>query len=146
MIRGAILWHPHQFGELLAEGSSDVADLQSSIIAIFVIAGSDIDGHLAIVESLPETRPVFLRLALHLRFIVPPSSVHNVAGIECKIRPIFLKPIKEPVERILPSRLGIANVPIEDVRNTGESNFFSPTLRRRHKHAAEQKYNHCCEG
>ena len=95
-----------------------------------MIARSDINRHFSIVETFLETGPVFLRFLFHLRLVVPPASVHDVARVQGEIRALFLQAIKKPVERILPPRLGVADVPVEDIGDAGESNVLRPALRR----------------
>ena len=82
-----------------------------------MVAGGNINSHLAIIETLLETGPVFFRFLFYLRFVLPPASIHDVARIQGKVRAIFLKVIKKPVERFFPSRLGVTDVPVEDALN-----------------------------
>ena len=119
----AIFGHAHEFGELFPEGAGDVALFESAVVTIFVVSGGDVDFEVVVFESLVEAGPVFFGLLFYLFGIVPPTGVHDVPGIKIEIRAFFFKVFEEPIERVFPSRLGIADVPIKDVRNAGESNF-----------------------
>lgn len=119
----AIFGHAHEFGELFPEGAGDVALFESAVVTIFVVSGGDVDFEVVVFEALVEAGPVFFGLLSYLFGIVPPPCIHDIAGVEIEIRALFFEVFEEPIKRAFPSRLGIADVPIKDVRYAGESNF-----------------------
>ena len=133
----AIFGHAHEFGELFPEGAGDVALFESAVVTIFVVSGGDVDFEVVVSIALVEAGPVIFGLLSYLFGIVPPTGVHDVAGIEIEIRAFFFEVFEEPIKRVFPSRLGITDVPIKDVRNAGESNFFFLFLGLKRKAAEE---------
>ena len=119
----AIFGHAHEFGELFPEGAGDVALFESAVVTVFVISGGNIDFEVVVSIALVEAGPVFFGLLSYLFGIVPPPGVHDVPGIKIEIRSLSFEVFEKPIKRVFPSRLGIAVVPIKDVRNAGESNF-----------------------
>ena len=133
----SIFGHAHEFGELFPEGAGDVALFESAVVTIFVISGGDVDFEVVVSIALVEAGPIFFGLLSHLFGIVPPTCVHDVAGVEIEIRPLFFEVFEKPIKRVFPSRLGIADVPIKDVRYAGESNFCFLFLGLKRKAAEE---------
>ena len=133
----AIFWHAHEFGELFPEGAGDVALFEPAVVTIFVVSRGDIDFEVVVSIALVEAGPVLFGLLSYLFGIVPPTGVHDVAGIEIEIRSLFFEVFKKPIKGVFPSRLGITDVPIKDVRNAGESNFFFLFLGLKRKAAEE---------
>ena len=123
MVLRAIFGHAHECGELFPEGAGDVALFESAVVTVFVISGGNVDFEVVVSIALFEARPVFFGLLSYLFGIVPPPCVHDVTGVEIEIRAFFFEVVKKPIEGVFPSRLGITDVPIKDVRNAGESNF-----------------------
>ena len=121
----AIFWHAHEFGELFPEGAGDIALFEAAVVTVFVVSRSDIDFEVVVFEALVEASPVFFGLLSYLFGIVPPPGVHDVPGIKIEIRSLSFEVFEKPIKRVFPSRLGIADVPIKDVRNAGESNLCS---------------------
>ena len=123
MVLRAIFEHAHEFGKLFPEGAGDVALFESAVATVFVISRSDIDFQVMIIVALVEPGPVFFGLFSYLFGIGRPTGINEVACVEIEIRAFFFEEFEEPIERVFSSRLGIADVPIKDVRNAGESNF-----------------------
>ena len=133
----AIFWHAYEFGELFPEGAGDVALFESAIVTIFVVSGGDVDFEVVVSIALVEAGPVLFGLLSYLFGIVPPTGVHDVTGIKIEVGAFLFKVFKKPIEGVFPSRLGITDVPIKDVRNAGESNFFFLFLGLKRKAAEE---------
>ncbi len=133
----AIFGHAHEFGELFPEGAGDVALFESAVVTIFVVSGGDVDFEVVVSIALVEAGPIFFGLLFYLFGIGPPPGIHDIAGVEIEIRTFFFEEFEKPIKRVFPSRLGIADVPIKDVRYAGESNFCFLFLGLKRKAAEE---------
>ena len=102
-----------------------------------MVSGGDVDFEVVVFEALVEPGPVFFGLLSYLFGIGPPAGIHDVACVEIEIRAFFFEEFEEPIEGVFPSRLGIADVPIKDVRNAGESYFCFLFLGLKRKAAEE---------
>lgn len=91
------------------------------IVTILVVARSQVEGHIPVAEAFEEPGPILLGLDPHLLRIIPSACVHNVAGAECEVRPIFLQMIKQPVPTVLPPGRGVVDVLVENVGDRSEA-------------------------
>ena len=67
--------------------------LEPAVVTIFMITGSDVDGHAAFRVAPQESRPVFRGLRHHLFRTVPPTGIHDISRIEMKVRTLVLEAV-----------------------------------------------------